>query len=40
MSASKGTGFEANRPNERVLVIDDDMGIGDCVELLLQRAAR
>ncbi|MBC7481859.1 MAG: sigma-54-dependent Fis family transcriptional regulator [Rhizobacter sp.] len=38
MSASKGTGFEANRPNERVLVIDDDMGIGDCVELLLQRA--
>jgi DNA-binding NtrC family response regulator len=30
--------WEAKRPSERVLVIDDDHGIGDCVELLLQRA--
>lgn len=29
---------EARRPSEQVLVIDDDHGIGDCVEMLLQRA--
>lgn len=29
---------EGRHPRERVLVIDDDHGIGDCVELLLQRA--
>lgn len=38
MNESKETNCEAKRPSERVLVIDDDHGIGDCVELLLQRA--
>ena len=29
---------EDRRPAEQILVIDDNCGIGDCIEMLLQRA--
>ena len=38
MSERKSVACPGLRPDERILVVDDDVGIGDCVELLLQRA--
>lgn len=38
MMERKATDTESRSSSERILVIDDDYGIGDCIEMLLTRA--
>ena len=38
MTGETTTSTEPGGRSERVLVVDDDRGVGDCIEMLLKRA--